>query len=154
MCPKDLTYHYMPFISCCVLAINLSSHILHYSSVSFTICIFTNCLHGPLHPLPLRSHFPTLGADVQLYKYDEDNNSILYIILYQPKLDHKPSTTKYKTPKPFLPPLPQLPPSQYPLTTQQKMVELLRIRDDRRGFSGKPLKVKFIQQYCHQYRNA
>ena len=90
--------------------------------------------------------------DSKLYKYDDGNNTILYIILYHPDLDHKPSLTKYKIPKPFLPPLPQLPPSQYPMTTQQKMVELLRIRDDRRGFSGQPLKVTFWVFFYKSFR--
>ena len=139
-----------------ILNLNLKSlsftfycELLHFSVVSiqvFGFLTFAPFLSPSTGPSPSPASPPFLCSfrlDSKLYKYDDGNNTILYILLYHPDLDHKPSLAKYKIPKPFLPPLPQLPPSQYPVTTQQKMVELLRIRDDRRGFSGQPLKVTF-----------
>ena len=112
---------------------------------SFTITVFINWAStSPTSPTFLCS----FRLDSKLYKYDDGKNTILYIVLYHPDLDHKPSLTKHKIPKPFLPPLPQLPPSQYPVITQQKMVELLRLRDERRGFSGQTPKVIFCWVFC------
>ncbi len=41
-----------------------------------------------------------------------------------------------------IPRLPAMPSSQYPLICPQRMVELLRIKEERRGFTGQPLKVR------------
>ena len=54
-----------------------------------------------------------------------------------------------------VPQFPLMPPSRYPLRAEQKKVEMLRIRDDRKGFSGNAVKVRgFLRNKCGKELSA